>query len=82
MRYSHPNHALSVLAIWEPNDQCQIFYLGRSSAGKIKFEKCHFVEIHTNNETNSGLLMSICTETFSKTTYATYTTNMLSIDMV
>ena len=49
-----PNHAIKAAVIWEPENHCRIFDVGRSHAHMIKFLKRYFIETLENNETNSG----------------------------
>ena len=44
--YCPPNHAIKATIVWEPNNQCRNFGVGRSYA--------RFIETLENNETNSG----------------------------
>ena len=52
--YCPPNHANKATVIWEPENRCRIFDVGRSYARKIKFQKRYFIETLEINETNSG----------------------------
>ena len=47
-------HAIKATVIWEPENHCRIFDVGRSHARKIKFQKRYYIEKLENNETNSG----------------------------
>ena len=49
-----PNQAIKVTVIWEPENQCRIFDVGRSHARMINFQKRYFIETLENNEYNSG----------------------------
>ena len=49
-----PNHAIQATVIWEPENHCRFFDVGRSYARMIKFQKRYFIETLENNETNSG----------------------------
>ena len=49
-----PNHAIKATVIWEPENHCRIFDVGRSYARMIKFPKRYFIEALEYNETNSG----------------------------
>ena len=51
---SPKNHAIKATVIWEPENHCRIFEVGRSHARMIKFQKRHFIETLEINETNSG----------------------------
>ena len=44
--YCPPNHAVKATIVWEPNNHCRNFGVGRSYA--------RFTETLENNETNSG----------------------------
>ena len=46
-----PNHAFKATIIWEPENHCRIFDVGRSHARMIKFKKRYFTETLENNET-------------------------------
>ena len=48
------NHAIKTKVIWEPENHCRIFDVGRSHARMIKFQKRYFIEILENKETSSG----------------------------
>ena len=50
--YCAPNHAIKATVIWEPENHCRIFDVGRSYPRMIKFQKRYFVETLENNETN------------------------------
>ena len=52
--YCDPNHAIKATVIWEPENHCRIFDVGRSYSCMIKFQKRYFVETLENNETNPG----------------------------
>ena len=52
--YCPPNYAIKATVIWEPENHCRIFDIGRSYARMIKFQKRYFIETLKNNETNSG----------------------------
>ena len=49
-----PNHAIKATLIWEPDNHCRIFDVGRSHARMLKFQKRYFIKTLENNETNSG----------------------------
>ena len=49
-----PNHAIKATVIWEPENHCRIFDVGRSYARMIRFQKRYFIETLQNNETNPG----------------------------
>ena len=52
--YCPPNHAIKATVIWEPDNLCRNFYVGKSYARLIKFQKQYFLEALGNNESNSG----------------------------
>ena len=52
--YCPPNHAIKAAVIWEPNNNCRIFDVGRSYARMIKFQNGYFIETLQNKETNPG----------------------------
>ena len=52
--YCPPNHAIKATVIWEPENHCRIFDVGRSYERMIKFQKRYFIETLENNETNTG----------------------------
>ena len=52
--YCHPNHAIKATVIWEPENHCPIYDVGRSYVRMIKFQKRYFVETLENNETYCG----------------------------
>ena len=39
-----PNHAIKVTVIWEPENPCRIFDVGRSHARMVKFQQRYFIE--------------------------------------
>ena len=51
--YCPPNHAIKATVIWEPENQCRIFDVGRSHARMINFQKRYFIETVENNATSS-----------------------------
>ena len=59
--YCPPNRAIKATVIWEPENHCRIFDVGRSYARMIKFQKRYFIEVIENNETNS-LTMRSCAQ--------------------
>ena len=53
--YCPPKHAIKATIVWEPENYCRIFDVGRSYARKIQFQKRYFIETLENKETkNSG----------------------------
>ena len=52
--YCSPNPAIKATVIWEPENHCRIFDVGRSYARMIKLQKRYFIETLENNETISG----------------------------
>ena len=49
-----PSHAIKTTVIWEPENHCRFFVVGRSYARKFIFQKPYFLEKLEYNETNSG----------------------------
>ena len=49
-----PNHAIKTTVIWDPENHCRIFDVGRSYARMTKFQKRYFIETLENNEANLG----------------------------
>ena len=52
--YCPANHAIKATVVWEPENHCRIFVVGKSYARMIKSQKHYFVETLKNNKTNSG----------------------------
>ena len=45
-----PNHAIKAKVIWEPENHCRIFGVGRSYARMIKIQKRYFIETLANKK--------------------------------
>ena len=50
--YCEPNHAIKATVIWEPQNHCRTFDVGRLFARMIKFQKRYFIKTLEDNETN------------------------------